>query len=234
MSYNKNIVENFGTSTFDTAYNYDSFGYVGPRTQYDLDLQKKWCPTCGGPSCMAGCNNTNANIQSVSTSAPYAYPMMRTSYDMNMRKTFSPEMGSCMAGGNKNVALVATVSTSEPYAYPMMRTSYDMNMRKTFSPEMGSCMAGNASKNDLTKENFSYALSFNDPTNIYSYSGDINCAATCGTNCSPYPMPVTNCGGSFEIVRGLGCADGGCTKPAPTCSNYIVNPYQNTGRGCGC
>jgi hypothetical protein len=145
-------------------------------------------------------------------------PMMRSNYDLEMKNKFAPDMEPCTKY-NQNTVIV---SRGQPIT--------DL-----------SCMSGYPAPPTQTKENFSQGLSFNDPNNIWSYTGDINCQATCSLSCDPYPMSVSNCGGSFDIVRGAGCADTcsgySCgSRPVTTCSNYIYNPYQNTTCGCrsGC
>jgi hypothetical protein len=211
-------------NNLENAYKTDQSTYVGPRTQYDLELQKQWCPTCSSSSCASSVENDVI----YSNSMPITYDSMRTQYDLDMKTNFNPGDARCNTMSSRAVIY----STSTPEAYAPMRTQYDLDMKSMFNPnDSMSCM--NSYQN--TKENFSYGLSFNDQNNIWSYTGDMNCAATCSLNCAPYPS-VTNCSGSFDIVKGAGCSDG-CNNGynnslAPTCSNYIYNPYQDTTCGC--
>lgn len=223
-------------NTIENAYYSDQLGYFGPRTQYDLELQKKWCPTCDKDTC----NPSVEKSVIISNSMPVAMPMMRTNFDSKLQNQWCSDCDTqdCNPTSSQRAVIV---SNSMPVAMPMMRSSYDMAMKAKFNAgDSVSCMSGYPVQTE-TKENFTQGLAFNDPNNIWSYTGDINCQATCSTPCSPYPMTVSNCGGSFDIVRGAGCADTcssyGCsTRPVSTCSNYIYNPYQDTTCGCrsGC
>jgi hypothetical protein len=227
-------------NTLQDAYYSDTLGYMGQRTQFDLDLQNKWCPTCGD----APCTTNHQDVQLVSTSGPWAFAPMRTNYDLAMKDKLSPNMAPCQTFAQN--LTVPLVSTSGPWAFAPMRSNYDLAMKSKFNAgDSLSCMSGYPAPTQMpapVKENFSYGLSFNDPDNVWSYTGDINCAATCAPACDPYPMAVSNCGGSFDIVQGAGCADicngYGCgTRPVSTYSNYIYNPYQDTTccsrSGCG-
>jgi hypothetical protein len=188
------------SNSFFNAYNneFDQLGYIGPRTQYDIDLQNMWNQNRDYNSCNSSSVNNYSN--NVSNSLPMPGYMMRTDYDNNLRNTFAPNMNTC---GIKN-ANIQNISYSVPSPmYQGFRTDYDLSMKNEWNRNTESC----------SKENFSYGLSFNDQNNIYSYTGNMNCDATCNS----YPIPVSSCGNNFDIVKINSCNN--CN----TCNNMPVN-----------
>lgn len=198
------------SNSFSKAYTYDfdKLGYIGPRSQYDIELRNTWSNKYDSNYCNASHNNSINN--NVSMSSPMmSQQMMRTEYDNNITNMFLPNMDSCGVNSGK----LQNISYSIPdNTYQGFRTGYDLNMQQQWNNNLSSCIA----------ENFSYGLSFNDQNNIYSYSGNMNCESSC-SSCNSYPIPVSSCGSNFDIVKIDNCNnnDNDNTKPVNNCNGYM-------------
>ena len=176
--YKKNVnIEKYGDpprTPYDQLMNkvYSPQNYYAPpfpmdRTNYDVELQKKWCPNCGFGFVGDGGD----------TIEKYGTPP-RTPYDQIMNKVYSPQ--------NYNAA-----------PFPMDRTDFDMELKKTWCPKCTYGFIATPSQNEKNtlnpaniyrqpvhhnKENYcgggasgggfanNVALSLEDNDNVWSYN----------------------------------------------------------------
>jgi hypothetical protein len=140
------MIENYKNKILSNeGYKYYSMnGYGIERTQFDIDMKRKWnSETCGssGPSGPSG--PSESSYESYST---FPYGLERSKFDKQMINKWD---------------------TEEHYIGP--RTQFDKNLQKKWAPGCPSCPCYQPEKK-CTKEDFNdYLMSFDDTDNKWSY-----------------------------------------------------------------